>query len=144
MLVVYIAGKFRGANPWEVHRHVCEAEIWAFEVAKKAGCMPLCPHTNSAHFDGTITDQFWLDGTLELLTRCDAVFLTPNWTRSRGSQAEARLALKIGIPVFISLAWLVEWSALRAGSTRCARSIEIEDESEVAVSCALAELAAAE
>lgn len=112
MKVIYIAGKFRGKTPWDVHRNVVEAEYWAFRVAE-CGVMPLCPHTNTAHFDGTQTDEFWLEGTKELLRRCDALYLTPNWIGSFGSRAEMREAVKRGMPIFQDLMALSEWLAGR-------------------------------
>lgn len=121
--VVYVAGKFRGRDPWEVHRNVCEAELWAFDVAQ-LGAMPLCPHTNTAHFDGTLSAEFWLEGTLELLRRCDAVFATPNWTRSAGARAEVADALTRNVPVFASRAGLGEWIlAWKAGESGAAERV---------------------
>ncbi|MGB0685946.1 MAG: DUF4406 domain-containing protein [Planctomycetota bacterium] len=102
MKVVFIAGPFRGKTPWDVAQNVRRAEALAFEVAK-LGAMPLCPHTNTAHFDGTLTDEFWLRGTSELLRRSDAVMLTPDWGRSSGARAEVELADAHGIPVFRSI-----------------------------------------
>ena len=109
MKVVYIAGKFRGTNAWEVHQNVQEALKVGFEVAA-LGAMPLIPHSNTQPFDGTLQDQFWLDGTLELLRRCDAVMTVPNWVRSKGAKAEVDEAKdELGIPVFHALDELTEW-----------------------------------
>lgn len=108
MIVVYIAGKYRGANAWEVAQHIREAESLAFAVAK-LGAMPLCPHTNTAHFDGTLTAEFWLEGTLELMVRCDAVVLVHNWLESSGARAEAERALVLGMPVFFGPKALERW-----------------------------------
>lgn len=71
MKVVYIAGKFTGPDAWTIHSNVFAAEQAAFEV-QKLGAMPLCPHANTAHFHGVNTPEFWYEGTLELLRRCDA------------------------------------------------------------------------
>jgi len=108
MRVVYVAGKYRGANAWEVHRNVSAAEHWAFQVAT-LGAMPLCPHTNTANFDGTLTDRFWLDGTMELLRRCDAIFLTPNWLESTGARGELLEAVRMRMPSFDTLKDLQAW-----------------------------------
>lgn len=108
MIVVFIAGPFRGETAWEVERNIRRAEDLAFEVAV-AGAMPLCPHTNTRFFDGTLTDEFWLDGTMELLRRCDAVIMTDDWKRSSGARAEKAEAARIGIPVFENLGALIEW-----------------------------------
>lgn len=106
--VVYIAGPFRGANAWEVEQNIRQAEDLAYEVAC-LGAMPLCPHTNSRFFNGTLTDQFWIDGTLELLRRCDAAIFTPDWEESTGARGERRSAKRLKIPTFDNLASLHVW-----------------------------------
>jgi hypothetical protein len=90
--VVYIAGPFRGPNAWEVEKNIRRAEELAFEVNSLGGCIALCPHTNTRFFSGTLTDEFWLEGTKELLRRCDAVAFTADWKRSVGARDELRLA----------------------------------------------------
>jgi hypothetical protein len=115
MKVVYVAGKFRGENAWEVHKNVEEALKIGFEVAA-LGAMPLIPHANGFQFDGTLDDQFWLDGAMELLRRCDAVMTVDNWTMSKGAKDEVVEAVdKLGIPVFHELSHLVEWLASLRG-----------------------------
>lgn len=45
--------------------------------------------------------QWWLDWTLNLLTRCDVVSVLafPNWKSSVGVAAEIKLAEELGIPI---------------------------------------------
>ena len=102
MKVIYIAGPFRGANGWEVAENVFAATRAGFDVAC-LGAMPLIPHANTAHFDGTKDDAFWLEGTTELLRRCDALYLAVPGDRaegSKGTMAELRLARQLQMPVF--------------------------------------------
>lgn len=108
MAVVYVAGPFRGANAWQVEQNIRRAESLAFQVAQ-LGAMPLCPHTNTRFFDGTLTGEFWLAGTLELMRRCDAVVFTPLWLRSSGAKAEHEEAQRLGLPCFYSIIELAEW-----------------------------------
>lgn len=103
-LVVYIAGPFRGANAWAIECNVRRAETKALDAAG-AGFIPLCPHTNTRFFHGTFSDQFWIDATLELLRRCDAVLLVPGWEASAGTRGEVDAAKRLGIPVF---EWLTQ------------------------------------
>jgi hypothetical protein len=51
-------------------------------------------------WDGTQTDQFWLDATMELLRRCDAIALHKRWRKSSGSKAEKAEAERMNLPVF--------------------------------------------
>lgn len=62
--------------------------------------MPLIPHANTRYFHGVGSDEFWLQGTLELMCRCDAVYLCPGWKNSQGSLGEKHEADRRGIPVF--------------------------------------------
>lgn len=97
--VVYIAGPFRAPNSWVREKNIREAEELAFRVAE-CGAMPLCPHTNTRFFDGTLSDEFWLAGILELLRRCDAIALTARWMESSGARAEHEWARANGLAVF--------------------------------------------
>jgi Domain of unknown function (DUF4406) len=60
--------------------------------------MPLCPHANTAHFDGLLTAEFWLEGTMELLERCDGAVFIPGWRASKGSRTEYEFCVERGMP----------------------------------------------
>lgn len=99
MKVIYIAGRYRGPNAWAVEQNIRAAEevaarVWAM------GHVALCPHANARHMDGVASDEVFLAGTLELMRRCDAVLLVPNWRDSEGARAEVAEADRLGIPVF--------------------------------------------
>lgn len=108
MKVVYVAGPFRGSDSWQVENNIRSAENAAFLVAC-LGAMPMCPHTMTRYFDGTLTDSFWLDGTMELLRRCDAIYMTGDWENSSGSVAEKAEAERLGLPVLLSQQELALW-----------------------------------
>lgn len=98
MRLVYVAGPFRAETAWGIKCNIHRAEVVGAEVAD-AGFMPVIPHANTAHFHGLGTDEFWLDGTLEIMRRCDAVVLVPGWEGSSGTRAEIEEANRLGIPV---------------------------------------------
>jgi hypothetical protein len=112
--VVYIAGKYRAATPWQVLGNVRAAQEAALRVWKM-GAVALCPHSNSALFDGEADDSVWLEGDKELLRRCDAVLMVGDWQRSSGACAEHALAADLGLPIFydgaesVLRAWLDDW-----------------------------------
>ncbi len=108
MKIVYVAGKFRGPTAWDIAENVRIAERVGLEVAR-AGAMPLIPHANTALFHGQGTEQFWIEGTLELLRRCDAVLCCHNWKDSVGARGEVELARNLGLPVFELPAHLLHW-----------------------------------
>jgi hypothetical protein len=99
MKVIYIAGKYRGPNAWAIEQNIRAAEevaarVWAM------GMVALCPHANSRHMDGVASDEVLLDGTMELLKRCDAVVMVPGWGKSVGACAEYDEAINRCMPVF--------------------------------------------
>lgn len=99
MKLVYIAGPYRAGTPWLVEQNIRRAEELGLRVAM-LGAMPVIPHSMCRFFDGERTGQFWVDGTLELMRRCDAVMLVSGWTESVGTRGEVEEAKRIGIPVF--------------------------------------------
>lgn len=109
MKVVYIAGPFRGPNAWEIEQNIRRAEEQALLVWR-LGAAALCPHTNTRFFQGAAPDDVWLNGDLELLARCDAVYAITGWLASSGARAEVEFAQEHGIPVCVSLedvAWFL-------------------------------------
>jgi hypothetical protein len=101
MKVVYVAGPFNGPTSWDVAENVRNAERAGLEVAH-AGAMPLIPHANTHLFHGQLTLEFWYEGTLELLRRCDGLFLVEGWHRSKGSKEEFIEAVRRRMPIFRS------------------------------------------
>lgn len=97
MKVVYVAGPFRARNQWQIAENIRAAERIGFLVAM-AGAMPLIPHANTANFHGIGTDEFWLEGTMELLKRCDGAVFLPGWRTSSGSLGEWKACGKLLIP----------------------------------------------
>lgn len=106
LIVVYIAGPFRGSSAWAIHKNVNWAEALAFEVWKE-GFVALCPHTNTRNFNGALPDKTWLEGDLELLRRCDVLLTTEDWRRSSGARAEVEYAIEHGIQVYHTLEHLI-------------------------------------
>jgi hypothetical protein len=119
MKVIYVAGPFTADTPWGIEQNVRRAEDVALLVAQsgaRAGvpAMPLCPHANTRYFHGQCTPEFWYEGTLELLRRCDALITVAGWERSKGALAEIAEAERLGLPVFHDGVELRRW--LKAGS----------------------------
>jgi hypothetical protein len=109
MITVYIAGPFRAADAWGVHKNVFDAAHLAFKVAE-AGFAVICPHMMFELFDRTLSDKYWLAATQELELKCNAVLLVPGWEKSDGARAEVALARARGIWVFELIGELLEWA----------------------------------
>lgn len=97
--VVYIAGPYRARTTWRIQQNIRAAQETALRVWK-IGAVALCPHANTALFDGEADDSVWLDGDLELLRRCDAVVMVNGWEQSQGATSERDFAKELKLPVF--------------------------------------------
>jgi hypothetical protein len=96
--IIYVAGAFRARSQWEVVQNVRRAEEVSLKLWK-FGYSVICPHTMTQNFSGECSDKLWLDGCLELLKRCDAIYLLEYWTESKGSLAEYKLARELGLVI---------------------------------------------
>lgn len=110
MKVVYVAGPYRASSAWKIAENIRDAERAGLLVAR-LGAMPLIPHANTAHFQGELTDDFWLEGTLALLKKCDAIFMGIGWEHSSGSRSELEFAKSVGMPHFFTFDSLALWIA---------------------------------
>lgn len=106
MKVIYIAGKYSGKTHdgtayAEISRNILAAREYATKIWQ-AGAVCLCPHLNTSHFEIDCSDdaEMYYKGDLELLSRCDAVYLLPSWSISTGAVKEKLHADKIAMPVF--------------------------------------------
>ena len=93
MDVVYISGKYRG-NVNENIEHARREAIKLWQL----GYAVICPHLNTANFDGLCNDDVWLNGDLEILKRLypnrDAIYMLKGWRDSLGAIAEIDLAVR--------------------------------------------------
>lgn len=123
--LIYVAGRYRAATRADIAQNIENARLVGIEAAR-LGWYPVIPHCNTAHMEDDLQhdDEFWLAGTLELMTRCDAVVLVDGWETSVGTAGEIAKADQIRLPVFRRLdllpgsaefmAWLFATEARRA------------------------------
>lgn len=99
--VIYVAGKYRGISANEVWENIAHARAEARKLWLK-GWACICPHTNSLFMDGADgeTDNLFMEGDLEILRRCDSIFLLNNWQESEGAMREYELAVSLGLEIF--------------------------------------------
>lgn len=110
MRVIYVAGPYRGDTVNEIHHNIQAARL-AAEAVWNLGLVALCPHTNTAYMDGLADDEIFLAGGLELMRRCDAVYVFRLRKGSRGTQAEIDEANRIGIPVLYNIGQIIDWAS---------------------------------
>lgn len=96
--VAFICGPYRAETPRGIVENIRRAEAVALDYWQK-GYAVICPHLNTALFDGALRDEVWLEGDLELLRRSDLVVALPGWGKSKGSMCELIEAWKQGKPV---------------------------------------------
>ncbi len=96
--VVFISGPYRASTVSGIFENIMTARQAAIELWNK-GYVPICPHLNSFLMDEEDTDEMFLSGDLEILKRCDCIFMLANWQNSHGARAELRFARELGIEV---------------------------------------------
>jgi len=98
MKIVYIAGKYRAKTIYQINKNIQLAEDVALKYWKK-GYAVICPHKNTSFLDGSLPDDVWLNGDLEILRRCDVIVMMRDWQDSKGAVEELKLAKKLGLKV---------------------------------------------
>jgi hypothetical protein len=98
MRVVYVAGKYRG----NVDENIAHAKREAIKLWGQ-GYAVICPHLNTANFDGLCPDAVWLEGDLEIIKRLnpamDIIYMLKGWEDSKGATKEYELALQMGLSI---------------------------------------------
>jgi hypothetical protein len=95
MRIAYIAGPYRAATKEGIDANIERARDVAIKWWKR-GYAAICPQANSAHMDGEVPDEVFLEGTMEMMRRADVVVMMDGWLDSKGAVAELIEARKLG------------------------------------------------
>jgi hypothetical protein len=97
-VILYISGPY---TVGDTKRNIIKARIIACELWEK-GFAVICPHTNTGNFENycEATYDQYLAGDLEILSKCNAIIMTPDWEISNGAKIEHELAIQMDIPIF--------------------------------------------
>lgn len=100
-MLVYVSGKYSGEDATEIEENIQTARRVAIELWE-LGHAVICPHLNTAHFeeDCQLLYDDYIEGDLDILTRCDVIVMLPGWEESRGANVEKGCADRLGIPVY--------------------------------------------
>lgn len=107
--VIYVSGKYRDdRGEWYTECNIREAEevgqfIWL------QGGIAIVPHLNTRLWGGLIPYEKWIEGNLEILSRCDAICMVSNWESSEGAKTELQYAISLGMPVLYHHADLLKY-----------------------------------
>jgi nucleoside 2-deoxyribosyltransferase len=102
-MIIYLAGSIRPHGNQTLEGNVATAKQLALDLWKK-GYTVFCPHANSdlpiSLADKEVEAQRWLNGDLEILSKCDALVVMSEWNLSQGTIGEMVHAKKLGIPIY--------------------------------------------
>ena len=103
-MVIYLATPIRPKNGQTLEGNLAKAKQIALELWKK-GYTVFCPAANSdlpiSLADKEVEAERWLNGDIEILTRCDAIVVEPGWDCSVGVKGEISVASTAGIPIYL-------------------------------------------
>ena len=101
MKVIYVSGPYRAGTEAGVQENIHRAWV---ETARlwSAGFAVICPHKNTEHMEGLegVSNDDILAGELELVSRCDAIYMLKGWVKSDGAKAEHTEAGRLGLKVY--------------------------------------------
>ena len=104
--IIYISGSYRGNTEVNILKARKQAiELW------ELGFTILTPHLNTQHFelDCHIPENEYIKGDIEILKRCNGLFMLDNWQDSEGARKEYQVAQQEGLPIFHNLMELTNW-----------------------------------
>ena len=98
MKVAYVVGPYRSEiGPYGIKQNIQRAEEVAIQLWR-LGYAVICPHKNTAFFDGAAPDEVWLRGDIELIRRSDLVVTVKGWESSSGARGEVEFCRTHNIP----------------------------------------------
>jgi len=94
--LIFVSGPYKAKTEEEKADNICHAMRVACRLWE-LGFFVLAPHLNTAHFENftSLDESIWIEGDLEILRRCDCVFMLKGFESSQGSLMELELAEKL-------------------------------------------------
>ena len=101
--LIYVAGAYHADTPKGILDNINRAEKISITLIRN-GWAVFTPHKNTAGYekyeDDTITVSTWLNMDLEILSRCDVLFIIDNYHKSKGTAIEIKYAMNNNIPIY--------------------------------------------
>ena len=96
MKVIYVAGRYRAETDNGVWENINHARTEARKLWYK-GWAVICPHMNTAFMGGDNDELMFIEGDLEIVRRCDAIYMLDGAHLSLGATEELKLAIELGL-----------------------------------------------
>ena len=93
MKLVFVSGPYRSETYEGRQANIERAKEAAIKIWQ-SGDIAFCPHLNTMNFDGLVPDDTFLAGDIEILGRCDIIYMLNGWQDSAGSRAEYQYAIE--------------------------------------------------
>jgi len=100
MKLIYIAAPYRAETIAKLQHNIAQAKIMA-QYYWLQGNAVICPHLNTANFDGLVDDKQFLNAYKKILLTCDEMIVHPDWVKSEGSIEEMNLCTLTDMPFII-------------------------------------------
>ena len=117
MKVIFVSGPYRAetiSGIWENIMAARKATAMLVKATDQRAAF-IVPHLNTMLMDGLQPDDYFLKADLEILKRCDAIYMLPGWRTSEGARREYEFAQASGLPVLVSIAAIAEFLAKSSG-----------------------------
>lgn len=105
--LIYIACAFNAPTDFEMQLNVTAARQAGYQIAK-LGFYPVMPTVNTSGFQAANNIEFWYEATIELMRRCDAVYVVDGWHNSTCVKGEIKEATLLEIPIYFSMKKLLD------------------------------------
>ena len=100
MKIIYVSGPYRAPTEQLRFQNILNARDAAVKLWQK-GWAVICPHLNTMHMGGIMgNDEIFLDGDVEIVKRCDALFMLEDWHESKGANVEFAVAYNRSLPIY--------------------------------------------
>lgn len=97
--LLYVIGAYSG----DVENNIKKAENVSINLIRN-GFHVITPHKNTSGYekyeDDNITYRTWTEMDINIMLRCDAVYVMNNWVNSEGSKNEIEIAKKNGMSIY--------------------------------------------
>ena len=100
--LIYISCSYNSANSWVRERSIREAEYESY-LTWQNGAIAICPYLTTKFFYDLFPEETIFNGFIEIMLRCDAVYMCNYWEGFKESTTERKIALEHRIPVLYNL-----------------------------------------